>query len=46
MITGRDRGQGISFVEFKEVARELKEYLEKEGVKEVKIGSYYEPVGV
>ena len=35
-----------TFAEFKKVAQGLKEYLEKEGVKEVEIGSYYEPVGV
>ena len=35
-----------TFAEFKSVARGLKEYLEKEGVKEVEIGSYYEPMEV
>ena len=33
-----------TFAEFKKVAQGLKEYLEKEGVREVEIGSYYEAV--
>ena len=34
------------YAEFERVAKELKGRLEKEGVKEVEIGSYYEPVEV
>lgn len=35
-----------TFAEFRKVAENVKEYLEKEGVKEVEIGSYYEAVEV
>ena len=35
-----------TYAEFKKVAEKVKEYLEKEGVKEVEIGSCYEPVEV
>ena len=35
-----------TFAEFRKAAENVKEYLEKEGVKEVEIGSYYETVEV